>query len=641
MPTSVVAEPPPSDVITARDPYRGVVLTLLALLFAGTVGAAAAGLMLGNQILLHAAITLGMSAGALLGVAVAQSLRAAPALTVSPIPAGLDPSGLSSLPAAAERLDQVKGTEASDRPGGPSADAQRHPRSLPSPRSLIDRFEVAARVTDLRKRARELFPTSGELRNIGIVTAIAGGIASLLALRLATDPAVPTTFLAGAGVIVSLAGAGLAITAGRYLAEIDPSQLPEAPALVRGARVLAWIMGIAAAAVVLQWLEQPQVLRVLAFSVLAVNASLCYGLLVSRAAPAGAAVFPLDIGALSTLGSRPNALASVLDAAERQLGIDLRSTWALTVVRRTIEPMLVALCAVGWLSTSLTVVGVDEEGLVERLGVPVKAAPLLPGLHVHWPAPIDRVIRISVQRVQVLTVGHEGAEEASGPENVLWARQHAANEYTLLLGNGRDLITVDAAVQFRVADPKAWRYHTQNPADALRAIAHRAVMRTTVDRTLAEALSENLVALTARMRTMVQTEADALGLGVEVLGFTVGGMHPPVMVAGDYEAVVSAELGKVTAVVNAQAFRNRTVPYAETAALRDVQSAQAEGAQLLGRAAGEAWSFLTLQAQHGVAPDEYFFRRRLETLEAGLARRRFTILDARFQRDGGELWMTP
>ena len=92
-----------------------------------------------------------------------------------------------------------------------------------------------------------------------------------------------------------------------------------------------------------------------------------------------------------------------------------------------------------------------------------------------------------MQRVQALTVGHEG-EEAGGPENVLWAREHAANEYTLLLGNGRDLITIDAAVQYRIDDPRAWRYHSQNPADALRAIAYRAVMRSTVNRTLADAL---------------------------------------------------------------------------------------------------------------------------------------------------------
>jgi regulator of protease activity HflC (stomatin/prohibitin superfamily) len=166
-------------------------------------------------------------------------------------------------------------------------------------------------------------------------------------------------------------------------------------------------------------------------------------------------------------------------------------------------------------------------------------------------------------------------------------------------------------------------------------------MRTTVNRTLAEALSENVVITTARMRTMVQQDADALGLGVEVLSFTVGGLHPPVSVAADYQAVVSAELGKVTAVVNAEAERNRTVPFAEAARLMGRNGAMAAGAGDLAKAAGEAWSFRTLQSQYRAAPDEYMFRRRLETLESVLPSRRYTILDHRFQRDGGELWVTP
>jgi membrane protease subunit HflK len=379
----------------------------------------------------------------------------------------------------------------------------------------------------------------------------------------------------------------------------------------------------------------------MAIIVAIVNVALCYGLFVLDARSTEAPdVFPLDIGALSVLGDRTNVVGSMLDAAERQLGIDLRSTWALTVVRRSVEPLAIGLCLVAWLSTSLTVVGVEEQALVERLGVPLGGSPLQPGLHLHAPWPIDRVLRIPVKRVQALSVGHEGEEEG-GPEDVLWARQHAANEYTLLLGNGRDLITVDAAVQFRIADPRAWRYHSQNPSDALRAVAYRAVMRNTVNRTLADALSENVVALAARMRTMVQQDADALGLGVEVLGFTVGGMHPPVAVSSDYQSVVSAELGKVTAVVSAEVYRNRTVPYAESAAVLGRNTAIAEGAQAQARATGEAWSFLTLQSQYQAAPAEYFFRRRLETLEQILSTRAFTVLDSRFQRDGGELWVTP
>jgi regulator of protease activity HflC (stomatin/prohibitin superfamily) len=145
--------------------------------------------------------------------------------------------------------------------------------------------------------------------------------------------------------------------------------------------------------------------------------------------------------------------------------------------------------------------------------------------------------------------------------------------------------------------------------------------------------------LTGSMRAMVQQDANALDLGVEVVGFTVGGMHPPVTVARDYEAVVSAEVGKVTAVVNAQAFRNETVPAAEASVVADENTARAEGAEALARGAGEAWSFRTLEPQYHASPEEYFFRRRLEALEKNLAGHSFTVVDSRIQRDGGDLWL--
>lgn len=397
---------------------------------------------------------------------------------------------------------------------------------------------------------------------------------------------------------------------------------------------------LAALSVGLAWLNLRTGLRILFFAVLTINAAICYGLFTAKPPRDESSAFPLDIGVLSVLGSRTNILGSIVDSAERQLGIDLRSTWALVVLRRSLEPLLLGLCLVGWLSTAVTVVGIEEQGLIERFGVPVGGEPLLAGLHVHLPWPIDRVFRIPVRRVQVLEVGHEG-EEAPGPENVLWAVEHAPNEFTLLLGNGRDLITVDAGVQFRIVDARAFRYHCQNPAQALSAIAYRAVMRNTVNLTLSDALSQNIAGLTARMKGMIQREAEAMGLGVEVLGFTVGGMHPPVAVAKDYQGVVSAELRKVTAVVKAQVYRVQVLPEAEAAALVGGNTAQAEGAEALATAAGEAWSFRTLEAQYRAAPNQYFFRRRLETLEKGLANRGFTLVDARFERDGGELWVIP
>jgi regulator of protease activity HflC (stomatin/prohibitin superfamily) len=578
------------------------VLGALALL--GTAGALASGMTFADPFLLDTAVTLGIASGILAGVALAQAARAKP-------------------PKSREAESESLPAELAQAPAQVMAEQNTSPITQPPPKADGSEEDWA-----------------GIVRR-GTAAAGASAIVMVLPFSFAAAAIAPTPLVAGIVATFCLAGAGLAGTAARYLAGVDPSRLPEAPGLCRGARIAAWTLVVAALSCGLVLASLQTILRMLEFAALAVDAAVCYGLLrASQPQKDVPPVFPLDLTVLSVLGTRTNLLASILDSAEAQLGIDLRSTWALTVVRRSLEPLVIGLCLLAWLSTSLTVVGVDEQGLVERLGVPVGGDPLTPGLHLHWPWPMDRVFRIPVRQVQALAVGHEG-EEGKGPENVLWAVEHAANEYTLLLGNGRDLITVDATVQFRIADARAWRYHSQNPAEALKAIAYRAVMRSTVNRTLSEALSENVATLTARMRAMVQSDADALGLGVEVMAFTVGGMHPPVMVASDYQGVVSAELGKVTAMVNAQVFRNQTVPQAQTTVLTSVNAARAQGAEDLAKAAGQAWSFRTLESQFRAAPEEYSFRRRLETLEKGLAMRPFTVVDTRFQRDGGELWLMP
>lgn len=596
-----------------RDPYRAVVLVLLGGAVLGTIGAYVAGGVLANPVLLDAAVTLGLAVGTLTGIVVAEALR----------------TGRSSTPVAAvqEHRDATVEPLPPDRPPTPLAAAKARLSTL---------------IATLRAwRAAN----AGDLDLVRVGVAAAGTMATTLMWRARPPELMPQ--LTTTGVVVAFAacliGVGLVAMTARYLGDVDRVQMKEAQGLQRGARVLAWILGAAALSVALSWAQWPAVVQVLHAVVSIINLAWCYGLFVAKGESAdGVERFPVDVGVLATLGHRANILGSLLDAGERQLGIDLRSTWALTVVRRGIGPMVVALCGVGWLSTAVTIVQPEEQGLVEHWGVPSVRPPLEPGPHLHWPWPADRVFRIPVRRIQVLTVGHEGQEqEDGGPENVLWAVQHAAREYTLVLGNGRDLITVDAAVQFRIADVRAWHYHARNPGGALRAIAYRAVMRNTVNRTLAEALSENVVTMAARIRANVQEDADALRLGVEVLGFTVGGMHPPVMVAADYQRVVSAELGKVTAIVDAQAFRNRALPAAETSVLAESNRLRAEGANARATAAGEAWSFRTLATQYRLAPREYVFRRRLETLEKGLAGRNFIVVDSRIPRDGGELWLVP
>ena len=593
-----------------RDRFRGVLFLLVALAVAATVVGVRAGRLIYLKTLLDAAVTLVLFAGMLIGALAAQAARSAAT------------------------------TPAETRPAPPD--------ELPTGRFARWSSRLRAGFKTLPHRVAAGIRAPATLRIIQYSVAILGIVAIVMALRYPqfARPMSPRfTGLFAGGCLLAVA---LAATAARYLAELDPTRLPEARGLSRAARTTAWVLLLTTVSVGLRYWSQDlrfessllAVLRGMHFALVAINGAICVNLLLARRQRGVTPRFPTDLAVFSILGSRWNVLGSVLDAGERGLGIDLRSTWAVTVVRQSIEPLAICLLVFGWLSTSLTVVGVQEEGLVERLGVPVQGEPLGSGLHLHLPWPIDKVYRIPTLRVQALPIGNE-EEPQDGPEDVLWSVLHVQNEFTLLLGDGRDLITIDGVVQFRIVDSRAWRYNTQNPAVALRALAYRAVMRNTVNLTLSDALSENMVLLTDRMRTMVQEEADKLGLGVQIVAMTMSGMHPPVAVAPAYEGVVSAQIKGTTAVVNAQAFRNGALPGAEALVLNQQTAARAQGAQDLARATGEAWSFRTLLAQYQAAPIEYQFRRKLETLEQSLTGKKFTVVDFRFTRDGGELWIEP
>jgi regulator of protease activity HflC (stomatin/prohibitin superfamily)/F0F1-type ATP synthase assembly protein I len=595
----------------------------------GAVGAFGAAIAGPSPAVLDAVVTLGLAAGVIAGTAKARAIqRGAAARRLEPLLTKTEPEppietppapGLTPVPSPlSEPTAQLaplsaRAAEATPTPSGA-------PSLEPTGASSVSPTQPAAKPISVGHS-----PSPGDDLDL-LRASVAGAAIALLAIEhIWLVGAVRRTSWIATSIILAacLAAAGVAGLSARYLVSIDSAQLDSAPALGRGARVTAWLLVLVAIAVAAARLGITAIFWIAHLFTAAVIVGACIGLLrnrIDRARP----TFPLELGVLGVFGARPNIIASILDAGERQLGIDLRSTWALTVLRRSVLPLALGLAALGWLSTTISIVHSDERALLERFGVPVDGPALSPGVHLHW---------------RSLTVGHEGEE--SGPENVLWAQQHAANEYTLLLGNGRDLITIDATVQFRIVDARAWAYGCSNPGDALRAVAYRAVMRATVGRTLADALSQNVATLTKGMRDAVQHDADTLGLGVEIVDFTIGGMHPPVTVASAYQAVVSAELGKITASVNARAERNRILPSAEAEAESAANRASAEAAERLARAAGESWSFRALEAQYNAAPEEYRFRRRLETLENGLAGRELTIIDDRILKAGGGLWLRP
>ncbi|MEM9381128.1 MAG: protease modulator HflK [Planctomycetota bacterium] len=342
-----------------------------------------------------------------------------------------------------------------------------------------------------------------------------------------------------------------------------------------------------------------------------------------------------DVFSLRLLCSRFNPSASLFGVLADAFGIDLRGAWALTFMRRSLAPILAGLLVLGWLSTSFVMVHASDLGLVERFGR-LDREPLRPGLHVVLPWPMHRVTRVPVQRVQTIPIGFVGAREDA---SMLWTVAHADEEYKLLLGDGRDLVTVNASLHYRIRDPFAYAYSVQNADEALAILADRVLMQRTVGRSLDEVLSENLAAFGAELEGAIQAESDARALGFEIVDLTLTGLHPPVNVAADYQAVVAAGIDQITSVLEAQAYRETEGHRAGGEVARLRSGAEAHAVTRLATARGEAAAFQALRVAHAVSPQAFGLVRYLQVIEKQLAGKRFHVIDHTIEEAGGAIWL--
>ncbi len=427
----------------------------------------------------------------------------------------------------------------------------------------------------------------------------------------------------------------------RYYEATPTTQLPDAPGLATAARVGAWLALVAAVSAGLRAIGKPVWEPGVALALMAVPAALAVELLAMGLfglirRPRMGSAFGADLLLSRLLGSSFNPVQSVFTAVERTFGVDVRSSWALVFLRRAALPVVLGLGLIAWLLSAAVMVDAPQQAVRERFGRVQPGRVLEPGLHLGLPWPLDCVHVVDVRRVREMPIGYV---EAKAGADALWTQYHAAEEFNLLLGDGRDLVTVNAELQYRVGDVHAWLYGTQNPDTALETLAYQVLMNATVDKTLDRVLSLDIGGFSARIAADIQDLADEHGLGVEVVAFNLRGLHPPVAVANDYQAVVAAQIDRGTYAMEAQAYRYGALPKAEAAAARTTRRAEADRAGRLSKAKGEAIAFQTLEAQYSASPDLYRFRRRLETIEQVLGDNPHYVIDARIERDGGALWI--
>lgn len=345
------------------------------------------------------------------------------------------------------------------------------------------------------------------------------------------------------------------------------------------------------------------------------------------------------------LGQPAGIFSTVAQALDYQFGFKVSDTWFYQFVQRSAGWIVLGQIAVLLLTTCFVFIDAGEEALLERNGKPVAGREVLgPGVHFKLPWPIDEIYRERTREVRSFEVGiveEEDAAKRAEVKAVLWTVSHAKEEFNLVVGSkeplgtsaaSRDqappvnLLTVNIPVQYQISDLRAWATGHANATNLLERLATREVVRYLVSVDFFEFMSTGREQAANELRRRIQTAATREQLGVEILFVGLQGVHPPVKVGKEFNAVVAAIQEKEAIIERARGYSLTNVIYARAEATNRVRQAEAHRTRVIAATVAQAGQFTNQVKAFRQSPTVYSERAYLNALAQGSAQARKYIV---------------
>lgn len=354
------------------------------------------------------------------------------------------------------------------------------------------------------------------------------------------------------------------------------------------------------------------------------------------------------LGLLAQPGGVFKTVSATLDY---QFGFKVSQTWFYRFIEQAIAPLILFQILTLYLLSCVVIVGPEQKGVVERFGRFSEARDVLePGAYLKWPWPFERVYRFPANEVKEIHLGHAG-EPAAGQDE-LWTVAHYKEEYNVMVaapqtdrfestreavaGEDRgakdvpvNLLVATTTVRYKIKDVKDWYYKAVQPEELLEAVCEREQIKYMAGVDLLNVMGPGRAQASVDLRDRMQTAADGLKLGVQIIGVGVEGIHPPVAedVPRAFHEVVNAYTDKDVKVLTAQTDALRTLGEAQAEATRTMLLARGDYATRVNLAKAETERFMKIQKEaYAVAPEVYKSREFMSALEKGLENPRKIVI---------------
>jgi P-type Cu+ transporter len=266
----------------------------------------------------------------------------------------------------------------------------------------------------------------------------------------------------------------------------------------------------------------------------------------------------------------------------------------------------------GYALSGFIQVGPDEVAVLRRFGRPVSPA-LGPGLHWHYPWPVETADRLQPDRIRSIEIGYRSAPgEKERPGALTWSSSHddegyvrVADEAVMITGDG-NLVELQATVRYSIdrSAVEHFLYSAAEPDEIVRAAAEAVLHEEIAGRSFVDLLTsrrerlqkEVLATLARRLRECGKEE-----LGIRVEDLLLHDLHPPQEVVPAYHEVAKAMEGRDRQVNEANAERIREKRDAEARGQQVIRQSEASARETVrSEAASQARFLARLEARSGL-----------------------------------------
>ena len=197
---------------------------------------------------------------------------------------------------------------------------------------------------------------------------------------------------------------------------------------------------------------------------------------------------------------------------------------------------------------------------------------------------------------------------------------------SIMISSDYNFLNVDFYLTYKITNAQQYVFASNRPEDILKSAAQNCIRTVIASYRVDSVLTVGKAEIQANINSMLVEKMDNLNIGITVLGVTIQDSEPPTeSVVAAFKAVETAKQGKETAINNANKYRNEQLPQAEANVDMILQEAEAQKAERIAEANGQAARFNQMYEEYKKYPVITKERMFYETMEEVLPNLKIVI----------------